>query len=175
MKCVTKCTPELHKGASKSALTKQWVMMSVWVLLGILLIVVGCCADYGFRTEIINVIFIIWGCALIAIGLIFGLLNIVKINKEMKRNIYNDRNLSFEYDFCEEYFTVTATRGEDKPEVAKVEYGNIWKVKESVKYIYMYMDNVRAFPVDKTLLKMEEIILLRGYLQRGKEQRKYYR
>ena len=81
----------------------------------------------------------------------------------------------FEYDFCEEYFVATATRGEDKPEVEKVEYGNVWKVRENARYMYMWVNNTNAYPVDKTVLKMEEIILLRGYLQRGKEQRKYYK
>lgn len=113
--------------------------------------------DYSLAESILNPL--LWiTTVLFTFGLIFSIslrLNAKKEFKVERENVYA---------FYERYFTVTDMReGEDLGTV-KTYYADLARTRETKEFFLLYPNNATFFPVDKKLLKEEEIAALRCVL-----------
>lgn len=85
------------------------------------------------------------------------------INKTTKKTVASE--LVNEYEFDNDFFTVTSYKHSEQVGTIKVFYKEIYKIKEKNNYIFLYINRVNAYIVDTENLPKEDITLLRAILK----------
>ena len=105
-----------------------------------------------------------------AILFAFGLIFLISVNKTNKSaNVIDTGN---EYEFTEEYFTVDSIRNGEKIASVKVYYTEILKFKITTNYLFIYHNQLNAYPVAKENMLREDLDLILSYLKNGIQKRK---
>lgn len=169
MKCITKCTPESQKESNQSGITKIVIYCSIVFIMGLATLIIGSVLDIE---KLFRIIFCSCGAMLIICSLVLFLSSFYNIKKTNNRSIFQNQNAEIEYEFLEEYFTVSSKKGNEISGQSRLEYINIFNYKETLNYLYIYTSPTTALPVDKNELSPDELNKLRKYLFNGIEQRK---
>ncbi len=77
-----------------------------------------------------------------------------------------------EYEFSKEYMTLHSTRYGETTADIKHTYDEIVKLKETEKYLFLFINAITLYPVEKTQMDLEELEILRGYIKEGIKSRK---
>ena len=107
---------------------------------------------------------------LFSIPFALGLVYLISI----KRNIKNmsAKNLTNEYTFNDDHFTIATIQNEEVVGTQKVYYKNLAKIKETGEYIFIYINQVSAFIVQKASTSEENIKLIRALLKQSLQTKK---
>lgn len=86
------------------------------------------------------------------------LVSLTKLVKNCKGDITNN------YVFNEGYFTVESVKNDEKIGESKVYYKDVKKTKLINDYLFIYLSNISAFPIQMSKLKGYEIKILKSWL-----------
>lgn len=117
---------------------------------------------------VLSVLDIIWSTYLLVfclpLGVGIGYLYLIRKNIKTVSSQTHENFYTFEQD----YFNVKTLRNGEEIGNSKIYYKDLVKVKEIGKYIFLYINQASAMPIDKTTLKDDDLILLRAFLKINK-------
>lgn len=100
-----------------------------------------------------------------AIPFSVGIVVLVGINKTNKRILNNKSINENEFEFHENHVDVVTIRDGEIIGNAKLFYKDLHNVKETKNYVFIFISNVAALPIDKNNLSQNQLIILRGLLK----------
>lgn len=122
----------------------MWQIVCSWILLGIgtagLIVYIGVCVGLDLKENYPLLI----SCSIVfAVGLVF----VVTYNKIVKNaEVINKTNI---YTFLQEFMQIETEYHGEIQESTKLYYSDIFKIKETKNYIYVYPDTTKAYPIEK--------------------------
>lgn len=93
----------------------------------------------------------------------FGLVFYITINKNIKKMTEN--NFVNEYEFDGDVINVATTKNGEVVGTQKVKIADIYKIKITDEYIFIYINKVNAFIVDKKALSDDELSEIKKILK----------
>lgn len=122
----------------------MWQIVCSWILLGIgtagLIVYIGVCVGLDLKENYPLLI----SCSIVfAVGLVF----VVTYNKIVKNaEVINKTNI---YTISQEFMQIETEYHGEIQESTKLYYSDIFKIKETKNYIYVYPDTTKAYPIEK--------------------------
>lgn len=122
----------------------MWQIVCSWILLGIgtagLIVYIGVCVGLDLKENYPLLI----SCSIVfAVGLVF----VVTYNKIVKNaEVINKTNI---YTISQEFMQIETEYHGEIQESTKLYYSDIFKIKETKNYIYIYPDTTKAYPIEK--------------------------
>lgn len=152
-----KCTTEIDEISQKSLskYTKIYSIISLVVgSVGLLVyLILGTIFDNQYLDFLL----------LFSIPFGFGLVFLITLNKNIK-NMTNN-NFVNSYEFDTDYFNVATSKNGEVVGTQKIYYNNIHKVIERDCYLFIYINKVNAFIVNKNNLSAEDLRYLKELLK----------
>ena len=152
-----KCTTEIDEISQKSLskYTKIYSIISLVVgSVGLLVyLILGTIFDNQYLDFLL----------LFSIPFGFGLVFLITLNKNIK-NMTNN-NFVNSYEFDTDYFNVATSKNGEVVGTQKIYYNNIHKVIERDYYLFIYINKVNAFIVNKNNLSAENLRYLKELLK----------
>ena len=142
----------------------MWQIVCSWILLGIgtagLIVYIGVCVGLDLKENYPLLI----SCSIVfAVGLVF----VVTYNKIVKNaEVINKTNI---YTFLQEFMQIETEYHGEIQESTKLYYSDIFKIKETKNYIYVYPDTTKAYPIEKK--NISDIDSLRRLLFSGQKKK----
>ena len=100
----------------------------------------------------------------------FGLVFLISVRKTNKQANVDD--FINTYEFEEDYFTVDSVKNGEQIATIKTYYNEVFKVKDTKQYIFIFPTQYTSYPVIKETFTQEEIDVLLGRLKQGVKERK---
>lgn len=142
----------------------MWQIICSWILLGIgtagLIVYIGVCVGLDLKENYPLLI----SCSIVfAVGLVF----VVTYNKIVKNaEVINKTNI---YTISQEFMQIETEYHGEIQESTKLYYSDIFKIKETKNYIYVYPDTTKAYPIEKK--NISDIDSLRRLLFSGQKKK----
>lgn len=142
----------------------MWQIVCSWILLGIgtagLIVYIGVCVGLDLKENYPLLI----SCSIVfAVGLVF----VVTYNKIVKNaEVINKTNI---YTISQEFMQIETEYHGEIQESSKLYYSDIFKIKETKNYIYVYPDTTKAYPIEKK--NISDIDSLRRLLFSGQKKK----
>lgn len=142
----------------------MWQIICSWILLGIgtagLIVYIGVCVGLNLKENYPLLI----SCSIVfAVGLVF----VVTYNKIVKNaEVINKTNI---YTISQEFMQIETEYHGEIQESTKLYYSDIFKIKETKNYIYVYPDTTKAYPIEKK--NISDIDSLRRLLFSGQKKK----
>lgn len=142
----------------------MWQIVCSWILLGIgtagLIVYIGVCVGLDHKENYPLLI----SCSIVfAVGLVF----VVTYNKIVKNaEVINKTNI---YTISQEFMQIETEYHGEIQESTKLYYSDIFKIKETKNYIYVYPDTTKAYPIEKK--NISDIDSLRRLLFSGQKKK----
>ncbi len=142
----------------------MWQIVCSWILLGIgtagLIVYIGVCVGLDLKENYPLLI----SCSIVfAVGLVF----VVTYNKIVKNaEVINKTNI---YTISQEFMQIETEYHGEIQESTKLYYSDIFKIKETKNYIYVYPDTTKAYPIEKK--NISDIDSLRRLLFSGQKKK----
>ncbi len=155
-KTKTKIDANVQLELTKSSKITSIVMLVIGILGLLVYIVVGTIWENLIWTEY----FISF-----AIPFAVGLVMIIGINKANNRILNSNTVNENEFEFHEKYVEIVTYRNEENVGNTKLFYSDIFKVRETKNYIFLYLNAASALPINKNNLDQNQLIILRGLLK----------
>ena len=156
----------MFEGSTKIDVSVQKQLNKKLFIVSLILIIIG---GIGSVTYIVlSVLDIIWSTYLLVfclpLGVGIGYLYLIRKNIKTVSSQTHENFYTFEQD----YFNVKTLRNGEEIGNSKIYYKDLVKVKEIGKYIFLYINQASAMPIDKTTLKDDDLILLKAFLKINK-------
>lgn len=152
-----KCKTALDERAQK-AFTKNFKIYSIIAtVIGAIGIVAYIVTSLFVNSSFLDILLVF------SLPFAFGVVYLFMINKTTKKTVASE--LVNEYEFDNNFFTVTSYKHSEQVGTIKVFYKEIYKIKEKNNYIFLYINRVNAYIVDTENLPKEDITLLRAILK----------
>lgn len=135
-----------------------------WIMLGLgiagLVVYIGVYVGFDLKENYPLLI----SCSIVfAVGLVF----VVSYNKIVKNaEVINKTNI---YTISQEFMQIETEYHGEIQESTKLYYSDIFKIKETKNYIFVYPDSTKAFPIEKK--NVSDIDSLRRLLFSGKKKK----
>ena len=98
-------------------------------------------------------------------GGVLGIMLLLSVKRSQKN--YDGDGTVNEYEFLEEYFTIHSSKNGDVRADAKLSYDELWRLKETQHYLFLFINQITVYPVEKSGFSEAELNLLRGYVKEG--------
>jgi len=92
----------------------------------------------------------------------------IRTNFKNRKNCVENKIIN-SYEFDQEYFYVSTTKNGDNLGNMKIYYKDIIKVKETENYLFLYINRINAYPIDKATTSKEDLILIKGLIEKSKK------
>ena len=135
---------EINENMQKELDKKIKLLGIVFFIVGLIGIIMYITIGTIMETEITILEYLLY---VFAFCLVYGILIIFLTNKNLK----NAKNLKAEneYEFLEDSFTVSTIKNNEVIATEKVYYKDIFKLKETENYLFVYKNRLSAFPIKK--------------------------
>lgn len=100
----------------------------------------------------------------------FGIVFLISVNKTNKN--FRDEKTENEYEFFENYFTIDSTKNGEKVATVKVYYNEVFRLKQTKNYLFVFQNQYTSYPVDKKAFSQEELKMLINWIKLGISARK---
>lgn len=148
----TKIDIEVQRELSKKSYNIAFVAMIIGAIGLLAYIIVGTI----YELPILDIMLIF------AIPFAFGLVYMIAIKKLLKK--VEEIDSVNEYTFNETFFEVNTIRNGESVGSAKIYYKELYKSKETINFVFMYLNKTAAIAVAKKNLTSDELIILRSLL-----------
>ncbi len=135
-------------------------------MLSLILIIFGAIGSIAYIVlSTLNYEWSVWLVAFcIPLGVGIGYLWLINKNIKFVSTVSMENIYCFEKNF----FNVKILRNGEEVANSKIYYKDLIKIKECGNYMFLFINHVYSFPVDKTKLKEDELILLQAFLKNSK-------
>lgn len=107
---------------------------------------------------------------LFAFPFTLGLISYISINKNIKN--FKLHNIINNYEFNEDHFIVKSFKGNDQIGMSKINYNEVFKLKETETFIFIFANRVSAYPIIKTTLSKEDLNKIKQLINNAKPEPK---
>lgn len=156
-KFMVECETVIDINVQKKLTKKTYISSIIALIIGsiglVAYLVLG-----SLINEIWTEIFLIF-----AFPFAFGLIYIITLKKNYK--VLSGKVMVNCYVFDETNFTVTTIQNDNNLGSSQISYTEIYKCKEINDYIFIYLNKVSAFPIDKRRLKDNQLLELKNLLK----------
>ena len=157
-----KCSVKIDENLQKEINRKMWIYSLILTIIGL----VGLCVYVVLSVKYDNA----WTETLLwvmAFSFGFGIsfiVSIKKTNKKVSMNNYTD-NLEIN----EEYIFATTTKNEDVISTIKIYYKDLIKIKETERFLVLYVTKINALIIPKNSFNPEEISTIKLWIYSAKK------
>ncbi len=143
-------------------LTKKNKMLSIVALVvGAIGLVAFVILSTMFENKLFGILLIF------AFPFTFGLISVISINKNIKN--FKLHNITNNYQFNEDYFIVKSFNGTEQIGMSKINYANIYKLKQTETFLFIFANRVSAYPIIKAAITSEELSKLESLILNAKK------
>lgn len=156
-----KCSVKLDSNVQKEMNKNLWVTSLISFVLSFLGVISYLVVDYLYSASWVN----IYLCV-VFIAFVLGFAFFLVVNN-MNRKTLND-NFVLDVEIYESYF-VSTTRDKDQVLASiNLKYDNVVKIKETKKFLFLYLSRTMAVPICKNQFSKEEISMIKVWVNAPK-------
>lgn len=156
-----KCSVKLDSSVQKEMNKNLWIVSLASFIVGFLGIVSYLIIDFLYSGTWVNIYL-----AVVFVVFVLGFTFFLVVNG-MNRNTLKD-NFYVDVEIYENYF-VSTTRDKDQVLASiNLKYDNIVKIKETKKFLFMYLSRTMAVPICKKQFTKEEISMIKVWVNAPK-------
>lgn len=151
---------KIDKNANKELNRKNIISWLFILLIGLVM------AILGVVSSLYRLMDSIWCSLLISFGgvmILFSLIIIILIFKISKNQ--DESKIELSYDFRKKYFLLDRLKDGKIIENEKIDYKDIFRIKETKNYIYIYRTSKTVIPFYKSNCKLEDLELIKNYFK----------
>ena len=158
MKCTVKVDEKLQKELNESIWIKSLIALIVGAVGLAIYIVVGVFVEDNLFWDIF-----LW---VMAILFGYGLTMLVTIKKTNKKSVLN--NFTDDIELFEDRVEETIKKGDDIISTTKHYYKDLFKIRETENYLFLYPNKMGAVPVPKKAFSPEEFSKIKLWVNSAK-------